>query len=52
MQVLGGMTSSDLTALQATAGATGGIIPAPRGAVMFGLGAAYLDDVAATTDTS
>lgn len=46
MQASGGITSSDLTALQGT----GGVIP--RGQVLFGLGVASLNDVASTTNTS
>lgn len=42
----GGITGSDLTALQGT----GGIIP--RGQVLFGLAPALLNDVAKTTNTS
>jgi hypothetical protein len=48
MQASGGITSSDLTALQGT----GGIVPAPRGQVLFGIASAQLNDVAATTNTS
>ena len=47
MKASGGITSADLTALQ-----TGGIVPAPRGQVMFGIGVAQLSDVADTTNTS
>ena len=48
MTATGAITSSDLTALQAT----GGVIPAARGNVMFGIGVAQLNDVASTTNTS
>jgi hypothetical protein len=48
MTATGAVTSSDTTALQST----GGVIPAPRGTVMWGLAAAHLDDIAATTGTS
>ena len=46
MQAAGGITSSNMDALQAT----GGVLP--RGQVLFGLGVAQLDDVASTTNTS
>ena len=46
MKKSGGITSSDTAALQGV----GGVFP--RGQVLFGLAPAYLDDVAATTNTS
>ena len=48
MMTTGAVTGTDLSALSAT----GGVIPAARGNVMFGLGVASLNDVASTTNTS
>jgi hypothetical protein len=48
MQKSGGITSSNMQALQAF----GGIVPAPRGQVLFGLASELLNDVASSTNTS